>query len=88
MFHRKCLEYEALLLRDRDQLESHLLRLRKQHEDLQAAYQSLAEQAIIQFRPADIAQHLFEEVPQGKDRDPGFLTPTWEDREGEVEAGA
>lgn len=87
-WHRACDAQCAELLRNRDSLETELFRLRVQYDELQVAYRSLTELTVMKFRPTTLFNDLFEEQAFAADEAKTFLTPSWEDREGEGEEPA
>jgi len=79
--HRRCRDTEAQWARLVDRLEEEIHRSQRQYNDLQTAYQSLSEQAIVRFKPQDFIHGIFEEVEKPDDKRE-FLTPSLEEREG------
>ena len=86
--HRACEGREYALLHERDRLEGTLVRLQKQHADLQGAYESLVAEVTTRGQHdtfSRMVNEMFEEAPVPEGRE-AFLTPALEEREGLVEA--
>ena len=84
-WHRACQRREAAWAQEYDRLETSLLRVQKQYDDLFAAYSSLVETSVSRLQPFPNMEHLFTEDESVARQE--FLTPTLEDREGTVAEG-
>ena len=84
-WHRACERDIAVLLTERDRLETEVAKLIKVRDEIIAVNQALKE-SLVQFHTRkSLLEELFTE-DEVADEDKQFLTPAWADREGEEAA--
>ena len=84
-WHQACRQREAAWAQEYDRLETSLLRVQKQYDDLFTAYSALVETSVSRLQPFPNMEHLFAEDESVTRQE--FLTPVLEEREGAVVEG-